>query len=96
MRKIVFLRKARLELREAKAWYETEASAELAEDLGREIIEKLQFVCDFPELYQEIRPGYRRLVLTRFPYAVTYRTTKDTVFVLAVVNQARHPSTWLR
>ncbi len=57
------------------------------------MIEKLELVCEFPDLYQQVRPGYRRLLLTRLPYAVTYRATATKVFVLAVVNQAQDPST---
>lgn len=88
--------KARRELRSAQDWYLRQASPEIADDFGREFLAFLETAREFPDMYQEVRLGYRRMALKRFPYSVLYRATQDTLFVLAVVNQAQHPSTWLR
>jgi plasmid stabilization system protein ParE len=38
----------------------------------------------------------RRMIVSRFPYAVFYRVEADRIVVLAVLHTARDPESWPR
>ena len=78
-------------LRKARQWYAQEAHAALGERFGEEIRSALEAVRAHPKLYQEARPGYRRIVLPHFPYSVTYREENERIVVVQIVHQARKP-----
>ena len=39
--------------------------------------------------------GLRRVAVGRFPYQIVYRFSGETVLVIAVVYERRHPRVWL-
>lgn len=66
--------------------------------LGRRLFEDIQraesHLARFPQAAFEIRPGIRRHLLRRFPYALIYSFQEDDLLILAVAHLKRHPNYW--
>ncbi|MBN8560771.1 MULTISPECIES: type II toxin-antitoxin system RelE/ParE family toxin [Leptolyngbya] len=84
---------ARQELDEAYQWYEAQQ-----EDLGDDFLdcvdERLNQICQMPELYEVVRRDIRRAVVRRFPYVIYYRVVVDRVIVLAIIHGRANPKKW--
>lgn len=49
----------------------------------------------FPLAAPEISPGFRRVLVPRFPYGLIYRVADEkTIYVLAVMHLHRRPDYW--
>lgn len=83
------------DLGQAMSWYD-----ERSPGLGRLFIEEvekaLDRVEDNPYSYQTVHDTIRRAPVRRFPYGIYYAIIADTIHVLAVVHDARHPLVWKR
>ena len=69
--KIRFLAIARQELDDAVEWYDSQSAG-----LGRQFLDELDLVVrrirTYPDSCQEMTPGLRRALLSRFPYGLIY------------------------
>ena len=91
-RSVVFRPQAQDELVHARKWYESRSPG-----LGRAFADAIEAVVErisaspleFPTVHAEVR----RAVLSRFPYAVYFRISDDTIVVLAVHGR-QDPSRW--
>ncbi len=83
------------ELLDAARWYE-----ERRQGLGRSFLDEVeqafQRIDERPELYQVVHLDIRRAPIRRFPYSVYYLLDRDSIQILAVAHDARHPSLWRR
>jgi plasmid stabilization system protein ParE len=81
---------ARQELEDAVAWYE-----EQGEGLGSRFLDAMdkavRRVVAFPLSAPEIDPGFRRCLLTRFPYGLIYVVEDDDIVIVAVSHLHRSP-----
>jgi plasmid stabilization system protein ParE len=50
----------------------------------------------FPEMFARVHGDVRRMIVSRFPYAVFYQVEADRIVVLAVLHTARDPESWPR
>lgn len=91
-RAVIFLAEALSEALEARRWYESRRAglgAEFAQALERTVSR----IAENPAAFPRVRPGVRRAILQRFPYAVYFRIAKEDVVVLAVHGRQR-PERW--
>ncbi len=93
MIRIEFHPEAEQDLSQAKSWYR-ERSKLAARAFATDIADSLRDIAAFPNRWPEVRPGERRLVLSRFPFSILYRVRKDMVFITAVAHQKRRPGYW--
>jgi plasmid stabilization system protein ParE len=83
------------EIAKAARWYEArrpglfDAFLEAVEDVLKRLGEN-------PALYPVVVLDIHRAPLQRFPYSIYYFTLNDTIQILAVVHDARHPAVWRR
>jgi len=95
VRKLVVRRAAKLDLAEARGWYDEQRPG-----LGRELVEavseSLERVRQHPELYAQVDDQVHRALLQRFPYAIFYIAKPDTIRVIAILHHARSPGHWKR
>ena len=74
-------------------WYE-----ERSKGLGIQFISALERPYEaikyFPQTWAPFEHGFRRYILSRFPFSVIYKETTDTVYVLAVMHNSRKPEYW--
>jgi toxin ParE1/3/4 len=92
MRELRFKAAAQDDLADAVQWYERETPG-AGYRMRSQVFKALQLALAFPGMYPEIRPGVRRLVLSRFPYCIYYRVTAERVTVQAVLHTSRSPET---
>jgi plasmid stabilization system protein ParE len=83
------------EIAEAADWYE-ERQPGLRLKFINSVGETFSRIEENPWLYQPVHLDIRRAPVHRFPYGVFYAPIEGDVHVLAVVNDARHPSVWRR
>jgi toxin ParE1/3/4 len=99
MYQVRLLDEAVMEATEAAAWYERECPG-----LGIEFNEALEAALDLLE--DEIVPlttmpgepglhGFKRLVLSRFPFDIVVLPGESELLVVAVVHHSRSPGYWL-
>jgi toxin ParE1/3/4 len=91
--KFAFHPDARLEYRDAAAFYEN-ARAGLGAAFTRQIEAALEAICVAPERWPIFEGETRRCVTRRFPYAVLYSIEPDRILILAVMHCSRRPGYW--
>lgn len=91
---MLILAAAERDLAEGREFYERQRPG-----LGAYFLDTLFSDIDSLQLYAGIHRvffgQYHRLLSKRFPFAVYYTRTEDTVFIHAVLDCRRHPS-WIR
>lgn len=91
---IRFLSIANQEVTDAAAWYEEQAGG-LSRIFLDELDRVVRLVRNYPRLGTEIEPEIRRFLLSRFPYSLVYGIDQETIVVIAVAHQHRHPRYWV-
>jgi len=75
------------------AWYETELKG-----LGLQFISELEQGFDAisyaPSTWVTFEYGFRRYILTRFPFSVVYKEEGKEVYIIAVMHNCRNPEYW--
>ena len=93
MRTIRLKPKVRIDLTAAKAWYD-----EQRDGLGREFVldfeNALGLINRMPSRFREVKQGYRRALLRRFPYVVFFRYDESEIVVIGVYHAKRDPKVW--
>ena len=90
---IVLRRRAKLDLLDARHWYEKRepglGTAPLAE-----VEATLRQIQEHPAIHPRVDEHVRRAALQRFPYGIFYVVTGETIRVIAILHRARSPETW--
>lgn len=79
---------ARLELSEAKLWYDSQLPG-LGEIFLKEADKVLKKLEDSPEIFPLYYRGFRRLMMHRFPYKIFFRVNKNRVIIFRVLHTKR-------
>ena len=74
------------------AWYESRRQG-LGQEFSRGLDALIDRIANDPTLFRRVREETRRAVMSRFPYAVYFRSMNDRVIVLAIHGR-QHPSRW--
>ena len=82
------------DIRESVVWYESQAKG-LGGDFINELESAYEAIAELPGVWPQFGKGFRRYILTRFPFAVIYRQSKEKIYVIAVMHQSRKPNYWL-
>lgn len=90
---VVLLPEAAQDAAEGRDFYER-ASPGLGRKFSAAVLEVLDRIGVFPELYGEVRPGVRAAGVRRFGYVIYYRLTPAAAEVLAVLRGGRDPRVW--
>ena len=77
----------------AAAWYEDRRRG-LGIEFILEFDAAIERAAEYPESYEVLYRGVRRVLLRRFPYAMYYVFANNIVEVFAVIHQHEEPSTW--
>jgi len=90
---LIIAAEAEWDLAEAYAWYESRRPG-----LGEEFLSCLDACIEAirrtPQMYALVHENYRRGLVRRFPYAVFYEYTGDTVTIYGVFHTSRDPGRW--
>ena len=86
---------AEQDIGDAYEWYEARRDG-LGEEFLSCVDACIQAVCRMPEMYEKVHKDYRRGLVRRFPYAVFYEYSGQTVTVYCVFHTSRSPEKWRR
>lgn len=89
-----FRPEARLDILEARDWYEDRARGlglEFARAVDAGASGILRFARAFPKVHGEVR----KAVLRRFPYSLLFVIERDDIVVLGCFHQRQDPRTWV-
>ena len=92
-RRLVVRREAEADAAQAFRWYE-ERRPGLGEEFLGVVDNALAVIERSPETFSRVHKEVRRVLTRRFPFAVFYVVTPDTVSVLAILHQASDPERW--
>lgn len=91
--KLKFLPLARMELRNAFAYYKA-ISPMLAESFKNEAHDVRRLIEKHPLAWHTFEPPYRQCRFRRFPYAFIYEVLETELIVVAVPHLMRKPGYW--
>ncbi len=81
------------EIKSSYQWYQRQAEG-LGEDYLSELESAYDAVCELPETWPKFEKGFRRFLLSKFPFSVIYRIHVSKVYVVAVMHNSRKPGYW--
>jgi len=94
MLKLTFHPDVSFEIKSSYCWYQ-----EKADGLGKDFINELelayQAIIDFPQTWPKFQNGFRRFLLSKFPFSVIYRKNGNLIYVVTVMHNSRKPGYWL-
>jgi len=93
MSNIIFHPAIESEVKASYEWYENQAEG-LGDDFLNELESAFQAVLELPKIWPKFQSGFRRFLLSKFPFSVIYRVTQKTVYVVAVMHNSRKPGYW--
>ena len=86
---------ARLEYREATAFYESQRPG-LGVAFTREVEATIERILQAPERWRMVEQDVRRCLTHTFPYSILYTAEERFVLVVAVAHGSREPGYWHR
>jgi plasmid stabilization system protein ParE len=89
---VVFRPEAVDDVLEVQAWYESRRVG-LGQEFNRSLDALIGRIASNPDMFRRVHGATRRAVMSRFPYAVYFRTSDAQVVVLAIHGR-QHPSRW--
>jgi plasmid stabilization system protein ParE len=91
-RPLVFRPQAVDDALEVQAWYESRRQG-LGQEFSQGLDTLVARIAVNPSMFQRVHGETRRAVMSRFPYAVYFRSLDEQVVVLAIHGR-QHPSRW--
>ncbi len=93
--KVDFLIPARMEFYEAVVFYNIQKHG-LGEDFTEEVEDTIERIKENPEAWSRLPSSNRtrRCLTNRFPYGIIYQIRENTILIVAVMHQRRHPRSW--
>ena len=82
-----------IEILEVALWYDNKVAG-LGTSFRAAVKAAIEEIRSRPFSFQEVHEDIRRAGIGRFPYGAYYFVSNDTIYVLGVVHDARHPGTW--
>jgi plasmid stabilization system protein ParE len=81
------------EIDEAVTWY-AEQSPELPERVLAELQSAVEKLIPFPEAFHMVSAPYRRVRLSKFPYALFFRVDPAEIVIVGFFHQHSDPARW--
>jgi plasmid stabilization system protein ParE len=86
---------AQADIAAAVKWLNNQ-STELPARFRSALEDTLNLVSQHPQMFPVVHRKTRRALLSHFPYSVFYVVGDESILILGVIHQARHPSVWKR
>jgi len=91
---VEFLEHASIELDNAIEYYNIQSTG-LGEKFLDEVLETIELILHFPQLWSQNSENTRKAVLRKFPFNLIYSMHKNKIFIIAVAHQNREPDYWI-
>ncbi len=66
----------------------------MGEDFLTELETAYQAISELPDTWPKFQLGFRRFLLSKFPFSVIYKLHNKTIYVVAVMHNSRKPGYW--
>jgi len=80
--------------RDAIEYYELHLTG-LGRRFFNEVIETIDLIVQFPQLWAQNSEHTRKAVLRKFPYNLVYSMRDNMIYIIAVAHQNRVPEYWI-
>ena len=94
MPELIFHPDVVLEVKASYRWYQEQASG-LGEDFVHELEDAYQAIEELPETWPKFHKGFRRFLLSKFPFSVIYSSEQKLPYIVAVMHNSRKPGYWV-
>lgn len=82
-----------IEVRASYIWYQKQSNG-LGDYFLQELESAYQAISELPRTWPLFQSGFRRYVLSTFPFSVIYQEHENGVYVVAVMHNSRKPGYW--
>ena len=93
MFEIIFHPDIELEVKASYQWYQNQADG-LGEDFLKELEKAYETIVELPNTWPKFQIGFRRFLLSKFPFSVIYKVIGNSIFVVAIMHNSRKPGYW--
>lgn len=91
---IEFIEPAIIELDDAIEYYELQLTG-LGNKFLSDLLETIELISKFPQLFTQNSEHTRKAVLKKFPYYLIYSIFNNRIYIIAVAHQNRAPEYWI-
>jgi len=91
---VVFIEPASIELDDAIEYYNLQSPG-LGKKFLEEVLETIELISRFPQLWTQNTKNTRKAVLRKFPFNLIYSELEDKLYIIAVAHQNREPEYWI-
>jgi len=93
MSNLIFHPDVSKEIKDSYQWYQ-----DMAEGLGENFLDELesayQAIIELPNIWPSFHKGFRRFLLSRFPFSAIYKIETSSILIIAVMHNSRKPGYW--
>ena len=91
---VEFIEPASIELDDAILYYNLQSEG-LGEKFLDEVLETVELISTFPQIWSQNSESTRKAVLRKFPFNLIYSKHEEKIFIIAVAHQHREPEYWI-
>lgn len=91
---VEFIEPASIELDDAIEYYNLQSTG-LGEKFLDEVLETIELISHFPQLWSQNTENTRKAVLRKYPFNLIYSLFEDKIYIIAVAHQNREPEYWI-
>ena len=91
---VEFIEPASIELDDAIEYYNLQSTG-LGEKFLDEVLETIELISHFPQLWSRNTENTRKAVLRKYPFNLIYSLFEDKIYIIAVAHQNREPEYWI-
>ena|SRR4030066_1956572 len=91
---VEFIEPASIELDDAIEYYNLQSTG-LGQKFLDEVLETIELISHFPQLWSQNTENTRKAVLRKYPFNLIYSLFEDKIYIIAVAHQNREPEYWI-
>ncbi|RLA06733.1 MAG: type II toxin-antitoxin system RelE/ParE family toxin [Gammaproteobacteria bacterium] len=82
------------DIKKSYLWYKKQSS-HLGDDFLNELEQSYKLIKEQPNMWLNIRDGYKKFNLNKFPFSIIYKIDNSIIYVVAIMHQKRQPDYWI-
>jgi len=83
------------DLKSSYLWYQSQAQG-LGDDFLNELETAYNAIQELPTTWPLFQHGFRRYLLSRFPFSIIYKEHLEFIYIVAVMHNSRKPGYWVK
>ena len=91
---VEFIEPALIELDDAVEYYDMQSPG-LGQRFFNEVLETIELISLYPQLWAVKSKNTRRAILRKYPFNLIYSQMSDKIIILAVAHHNREPEYWI-